>query len=104
MFVFAFPVVSSGHVDAHILMAGIETLLGVAHIACATMVRWTPQMVIGALWWAAAIASCFVRTGNEVAIVFLAATLVCNIGFGIYLMIRESRDKARARGAEVQHA
>jgi hypothetical protein len=34
----------------------------------------------------------------------LAATLVCNIGFGIYLMVRESRDKARTRLAEVQHA
>jgi hypothetical protein len=37
-----------------------------------------------------------------VAYTFLAATLVCNIGFGIYLMIRESRSKARA--GEVQHA
>ena len=104
IFVFAFPVVYSGHLDPHSFMAGIETLLGVAHIACGTMVRWTPQIVIGALWWAAAIASCFVRTGNEVATIFLAATLVCNIGFGIYLMIRESREMARARGAEVQHA
>jgi hypothetical protein len=39
-----------------------------------------------------------------VAYIFLAAVMVCNIGFGTYLMIRESRDKARARAAEVQHA
>jgi hypothetical protein len=24
--------------------------------------------------------------------------LVCNVGFGVYLMIREGQDKARARG------
>jgi hypothetical protein len=104
IFVFAFPVAYSGHMDAHSFMAGIETLLGVAHVASGTMVRWTTQIVIGALWWAAAIASCFVRTENGVGIIFLAATFVCMIGFGVYLMIRESRVKAQARAAGVQHA
>ncbi len=36
--------------------------------------------------------------------VFLAATLVCMIGFGIYLMVRESRAKAQARAGLVRHA
>jgi hypothetical protein len=39
-----------------------------------------------------------------VTIIFLGATFVCMIGFGVYLMIRESRDKARAQAARVQHA
>jgi hypothetical protein len=103
IFIFAFPVALSGHSEPHVLMAGIETLLGVANFASGRMLRWMEQMVVGALWWGAAIASCFVD-GNGIAYVFLAATLVCNIGFGIYLMIRESRDKARARGAAVLHA
>jgi hypothetical protein len=103
IFVFAFPVAYSGHMEPHSFIAGIETLLGVAHIASGAMLRWKTQMVVGGLWWAAAVASCWVsETG--IAVVFLAATLVCNIGFGIYLMVRESRDKARARLAEVQHA
>ena len=84
-------------------MAAIEVMLGIAHVGSGIFLRWQTQIVVGALWWAAAIASCFVR-GNGVAYVFLAATLVCNIGFGIYLMIRESRDKALARAAGVQHA
>jgi hypothetical protein len=103
IFVFAFPVAYSGHLQAQSFMAAIEVMLGIAHVASGSFLRWPLQMVVGALWWAAAIVSCFVD-GNAIAYVFLAATLICNIGFGTYLMIRESRDKARARGAEVQHA
>ena len=103
IFVFAFPVAFSGHYQPQSFMAAIEVMLGIAHVASGSFLRWPLQIVVGALWWVAAIASCFVN-GNGIAYVFLAATFVCMIGFGIYLMIRESRDKARARGAEVQHA
>ena len=103
IFVFAFPVAFSGHFQAQSFMAAIETLLGVAYVGSGLTLRWTTQIVVGALWWVAAIASCFVE-GNGVGYVFLAATFVCMIGFGIYLMIRESRVKARARAAGVQHA
>jgi hypothetical protein len=103
IFVFAFPVAYSGHFQAQAFMAAIEVMLGIAHVGSGILLRWTTQIVVGALWWVAAIASCFVN-GNAIAYVFLAATLVCNIGFGIYLMIRESRDKAQARAGAVQHA
>ncbi len=103
IFVFAFPVAYTGHFQAQSFIAAIEVMLGIAHIGSGIFVRWPTQIVVGALWWLAAIASCFVE-GNGVAYVFLAATLVCNIAFGIYLMVRESRDKARAQGTEVQHA
>jgi hypothetical protein len=103
IFVFAFPVAFSGHWEVHSFMAAIETLLGVAHLASGVMLRWPGQMAVGGLWWAAAIASCFV-SANGVAIVFLSATLVCQVGFGWYLMVRERRDKAQARAAQVQHA
>lgn len=104
IFVFAFPVAFSGHFQAQSFMAAIETLLGVAYVGSGLTLRWTTQIVLGALWWVAAIASCFVRTENGVGIIFLAATFVCMIGFGVYLMIRESRVKAQARAAGVQHA
>jgi hypothetical protein len=103
IFVFAFPVAFSGHVQAQSFMAAIEAMLGIAHVASGSFLRWPLQIVVGALWWVAAIASCFVND-NGIAYVFLAATFVCNICFGIYLMIRESRDKARAQAAQVQHA
>lgn len=101
IFVFAFPVAFSGHYQPQSFIAAIEVMLGIAHVASGSFLRWTAQIAVGAVWWAAAIASCFV-SGNGVAYLFLGATLICNIGFGIYLMIREGRDKARA--GEVQHA
>jgi hypothetical protein len=104
IFVFAFPAAYSGHFEAHSFMAAIEAMLGIAHVAAGSMLRWSTQIVVGALWWVAAIATCFVPGNNGVAYIFLAAVMVCNIGFGTYLMIREGRDKARARAAEVQHA
>ena len=104
IFAFAFPVSFSGHFEAHAFMAAIEAMLGIAHVASGIFLRWPTQMAVAALWWAAAIASAFVSTDNAVTIIFLGTTLVCNIGFGIYLMMRESRDKARARGGvQVQH-
>ena len=101
IFVFAFPVAFSGHWQAQAFMAAIEAMLGIAQVASGSFLRWTTQVLVGVLWWAAAIASCFVDA-TGVAYIFLAATFVCNICFGIYLMIREGRDKARA--GEVQHA
>lgn len=103
IFVFAFPVAFSGHWQSQSFMAAIETMLGIAHVASGMFARWPMQIVVGALWWAAAVASCF-ASGNGVAYIFLGATFVCMIGFGVYLMIRESRDKARGRAGEVQHA
>lgn len=103
IFVFAFPVAYSGHLQAQSFMAAIEVMLGIANVASGTFLRWQTQIAVGVLWWAAAIATCFV-SGNAIAYIFLSATFVCMIGFGIYLMIRESRDRAQARGGEVQHA
>jgi hypothetical protein len=103
IFIFAFPVAFSGHWQAQSFMAAIEVMLGIAQVASGTFLRWTAQVVVGMLWWVAAIASCFVDT-RGVAYSFLAATFVCNICFGIYLMIRESRDKSRGAASEVQHA
>ncbi len=71
IFVFAFPVAFSGHYQAHSFMAAIEVMLGIAHVASGSFLRWTAQIVVGVLWWVAAIASCFVA-GNGVAYVFLA--------------------------------
>lgn len=93
IFLFAFPAVWSGHYEPHVFMAAIEAMLGMAHVAAGGTLRWPLQIGVGVLWWAAAVASCFVPGANAIAYIFLAAVLVCNIGFGIYLMIRESRDR-----------
>ncbi len=103
IFVFAFSQAWSGHATAQTLMGGIETLLGVANIASGLMLRWKVQIGVGGLWWAAAAASAF-ATANGVAYLFLGATLVGMIGFGVYLMIRESRGNTQRPATAVQHA
>ncbi len=60
IFVFAFPTAYSGHWEPHIFMAAIEVLLGVANVGSGIMLRWPVQITVGGLWWASAIASCFV--------------------------------------------
>jgi hypothetical protein len=103
IFVFAVPVAATHHLESHAFIAAIEVLLGVAHVASGITLRWPTQVAVGGVWWVGAIASCFVSEGGT-AVIFLTATFICNIGFGIYLMIRESRDKARAQAGAVQHA
>ncbi len=100
-FAYCFPLSASGHAEPHAFQATVEVLLGVANLASGLLLRWRQQRVIGLLWMSAAVATCFVSR-SAIVIIFMVATLVCLVGFGVYLMIRESRDKARA--GQVVHA
>jgi len=105
IFVFAFPLVLAGRFgDGHTFMGGIEVLLGAAHIASGATLRWRLQGAVGVLWWTAAVVTETTQYSLYLLIAFLAATMICNIGFGIYLMVLESRDKARLRAGQVAHA
>lgn len=101
LFVFCFSTLATGHWDTHISTAAIETFLGAANVASGILLRWRIQTSVGILWWAAAIASCFV-TANQVGWIFIAITFVGMIGFGLYLMLLESRAKSSSR--KVAHA
>lgn len=101
LFIFCFSTLATGHWDTHISVAAIESFLGAANIASGTLLRWRLQTSVGILWWAAAIASCFV-SANQVGWIFIALTLVGMIGFGLYLMILESR--AKSGTTKVAHA
>ena len=105
IFVFAFPAVIGNHVsDGHAFIAAIEVLLGAAHIASGSILRWRVQVAVGGIWWVAALVANLTHTANGAAYPFLAATLICNIGFGSYLMYLEARDKARLQAGQVAHA
>jgi hypothetical protein len=105
IFLYAFPTAFAGRYgDGHTFTAGIEILLGVAQIACGIILRWRVQIAVGALWWIASLITTFTHTNLGVAAPFLAATFICFIGFGSYLMIREARDKAALRQGRVAHA
>ncbi len=103
LFLFCFSVGISGHFESHTFLAAVEVLLGVANLASAMILRWRTQLVVGIVWWVAAVATCFVRLAWVLPIL-VAATLICMIGFGLYLMYCDRRDRRRRALAGASHA
>lgn len=69
--------------DAHVFVAVISAILGMANGASALILRWKAQLACAVVWWAAAVAGCF-GTQAQSTIVFLAAIFLCQILFGAY--------------------
>jgi hypothetical protein len=102
--VFAFSSILAHRLgDGHTFIAAIETLLGVAHLTSGVVLRWRLQILVGLGWWVAAVISTFTQSAMGVLVPFVAGTIVLSIGFGLYLMYLESRDKARLRAGQVIH-
>jgi hypothetical protein len=90
-----------GHLtDARIFFAAASAMLGMANAACSMMLKWKAEFACALVWWTAAVIASF---GSEEAgaNAFLAAIFLCQIVFGIYAMILESR-RRKERG--VLHA
>ena len=98
LFLYCFSLAFSGHSEIHAYIAAIEILLGVANVSAGLILRWRAPLIAGVVWWAAAVTSAFVRSAWVIP-TFVAATLIAMIGFGLYLMMSERRD----RSAAVQH-
>jgi hypothetical protein len=94
----------SGHGDFHVFVAIISAMLGMANATSGMVLRWKMQFASAVVWWTAAIIACF--TSDKLTIVaFLAAIFFCQIVFGIYCMIAESRKlKARSARQGASHA
>lgn len=99
IFIFCFAVAISGHSEMHSYIAAVEILLGVANCAVSMVLRWRGQFMIALLWWISAVATCFVSP-QWITPILVIDTLVGFLGFGLYLMYCERRD----RRALVQHA
>jgi len=82
--------------DWRIFAAVASTLVGTANASSSIILKWKLQFACAVVWWAAAVVCCF-GTNRQSSIAFLAANFLCQIAFGIYLMIREAR--ARRQGA-----
>ena len=95
LFLYTFSVTHSGHAEMHAFWAAVETLLGVANCASAIVLRWRAQMAVAILWFVAAAASCFVP-GALLMPILVVAILIGQVGFGLYLMYLESRDRKMA--------
>jgi len=94
IFIFCFAAGSSGHAEMHIFWTGIEILLGVANCASSLVLRWRAQFLMALVWWISAVATSFVSVQAIIPIV-IADTFICLIGFGLYLMYCERRDRQR---------
>jgi O-antigen/teichoic acid export membrane protein len=82
--------------DERIFVAVAATLVGTANATSSIILKWKLQFACAVVWWAAAVISCF-GTGRQGSIAFLIAIFLCQIVFGVYLMIREAN--ARRQGA-----
>lgn len=94
-----FPALSiSGRIEAHGFVAMVAAILGIANGASGMILKWKLQMGCAVVWWVTSIAACF---GSEAQLtaVFLAALFFCQIAFGAYVMILESRRSRHSRDA-----
>ena len=92
MFALLLPMGLSGRGDQQVYVAVVATLLGTANAASGMLLKWKAQFACAVVWWLAAAASLF-STVTQSIIAFLAATFLCQIVFGIYAMILESRER-----------
>ncbi|MFZ0340516.1 MAG: hypothetical protein WAL45_20995 [Terracidiphilus sp.] len=90
----------SGRYNLHVFVAIIGGMLGVANMTSAIILKWKMQFACAVVWLGSAVAACF-GTVEQAGIAFLAATFFCQIVFGIYAMICESR---RRRQNGMAHA
>lgn len=101
LFLYGFSIAISGYSELHSFYATVEILLGVANFASALILRWSVQFAVALIWGSAAVASCFAAS-TAILPLFVAASLLGNVGFGLYLTYCERRDRSRDR-TQVQH-
>lgn len=89
----------SMRMDDHIFIAVFAAMLGTTNAASGMILKWKLQFTCALVWWAAAVVSCF-GTESQTMLAFLAAIFLCQIVFGIYLMIAE----VRQCGTDASHA
>jgi hypothetical protein len=95
MFVLFLALGLSGRLtDQHLFVAVISAILGMANGASALTLRWKVQFACAVVWWVAAVTTCF-GTDRQSMIVFLVATFLCQIVFGIYGVIAEAQERKR---------
>lgn len=97
MFALLLPMGLSGRGDQQVYTAVIAAMLATANGASGILLKWKAQFACAVVWWLAAAASCF-GTITQSSIAFLVAIFLCQIVFGIYAMICDSR-RRRQYGA-----
>jgi hypothetical protein len=80
-----------GHlIDVRIFIAAASAMLGCANAACSMMLKWKVEFGCALTWWATTVIASF-GSVNAGVVAFLGAIFICQILFGIYAMVLESR-------------
>ena len=87
----------SGHYNIHVYMAIIGGMLAIANGTSSLILKWKMQLISALVWLAAGVAGSF-GTDGQALISFLVAVFFCQIVFGAYAMILDSR-RNRLQGA-----
>lgn len=92
-----FPALAAAQrLEQHGFVATIAAMLAVANGASGLLLKWKMQLACAVVWWITSVAACFGAT-EQVTAVFLVALFLCQIVFGIYAMVCDSR--RRVQGA-----
>ncbi|HEY1766874.1 MAG TPA: hypothetical protein VGG26_04435 [Terracidiphilus sp.] len=93
-----FPALSmAGRLDQHAFVAVVGAMLGIANGTSGLILKWRMQFACAIVWWLTSVAACF-GSDAQLEALFLAALFFCQIVFGIYAMILDSR-RSRLDGA-----
>jgi hypothetical protein len=83
----------TARLDAHNSVAIVAAMLGAANAASSIILRWKVQFACAVAWWAAGGIAAF-ASETVTGISFLVAIFLCQIVFGIYGMLAESRKRS----------
>ncbi|MGP8254044.1 MAG: hypothetical protein ACLQHF_18605 [Terracidiphilus sp.] len=78
--------------DARVFFAAASAMIGLANAACSLTLKWKAEFLCAIVWWAAAVIACFCNLVTTV-VAFLTAIFLCQILFGAYMMVLESRQR-----------
>jgi hypothetical protein len=78
--------------NQHTFVAIIAAMMGANNGVSGLILKLKMQIASAAVWWITSALACF-GSDAQLAIVFLSAIFLCQIVFGTYLMILESRTR-----------
>lgn len=92
LFLFGMSEGWSGRLAVQSFVAAIAVMLGAANAISSIVLRWGAQFACALAWWAAAVASPFLSESQS-EMVLLVAIFLCQIVFGVYMMLAEARER-----------
>jgi hypothetical protein len=90
MFVLLLALGIQGLLERQVFMGIVAAMLGTANATSSMILKWKVQFACTLIWWITCVV-CVIGTGTQSTIALLVAIFLCQIVFGIYMMITEAR-------------